>query len=267
MMTAAHATAVVVDLGDGSLGILTDRDLRTRVVARRPRRRRRRFGGDVRARLHVRARPARRRRPARDARPRLPPLPGRVGDRDDPRRDRGPRPGRRRRRAPRSTCAGGSRGAQTVDELVAAAPRAAPDGDRAARRPRRRDQHRRPSTRSSSTRSRAALLELDGRATPASRASTFAWLALGSQARREALPSSDIDSAIVWFGDADEDDGPNRALHAIGPPWSSATRGAAGCDADEHGATRVRSAVRALASSPGSAPRAAGSTTRRRRRR
>jgi CBS domain-containing protein len=32
----------------------------------------------------------------------------------------------------------------------------------------------------------------------------FAWLALGSQARREALPSSDVDSAIVWF---DTDDG------------------------------------------------------------
>jgi CBS domain-containing protein len=27
----------------------------------------------------------------------------------------------------------------------------------------------------------------------------FAWLALGSQARREPLPSSDVDSAIVWF--------------------------------------------------------------------
>jgi CBS domain-containing protein len=27
----------------------------------------------------------------------------------------------------------------------------------------------------------------------------FAWLALGSQARREALPSSDVDSAMVWF--------------------------------------------------------------------
>jgi CBS domain-containing protein len=27
----------------------------------------------------------------------------------------------------------------------------------------------------------------------------FAWLALGSQARREVLPSSDTDSAIVWF--------------------------------------------------------------------
>ncbi|MGZ4166936.1 MAG: putative nucleotidyltransferase substrate binding domain-containing protein [Solirubrobacteraceae bacterium] len=32
----------------------------------------------------------------------------------------------------------------------------------------------------------------------------FAWLALGSQARREALPSSDVDSAIVWFGRAGE---------------------------------------------------------------
>ncbi len=36
----------------------------------------------------------------------------------------------------------------------------------------------------------------------------FAWLALGSQARREALPSSDIDSAIVWFDDA-ADAGPD----------------------------------------------------------
>ncbi len=29
--------------------------------------------------------------------------------------------------------------------------------------------------------------------------SRYAWLALGSQARREALPSSDLDSAIAWF--------------------------------------------------------------------
>jgi CBS domain-containing protein len=34
----------------------------------------------------------------------------------------------------------------------------------------------------------------------------YAWLALGSQARREALPSSDVDSAVVWFGDDDEQD-------------------------------------------------------------
>ncbi len=43
----------------------------------------------------------------------------------------------------------------------------------------------------------------------------FAWLALGSQARREAMPSSDVDSAIVWFG-ADADDQVRSRLHALG---------------------------------------------------
>ena len=34
----------------------------------------------------------------------------------------------------------------------------------------------------------------------------FAWMSLGSQARREALPSSDLDSAMVWIeGDDDEE--------------------------------------------------------------
>ncbi len=32
-MTAAHVTSAVVEVGDGSLGILTDHDLRTRVIA------------------------------------------------------------------------------------------------------------------------------------------------------------------------------------------------------------------------------------------
>ena len=46
------------------------------------------------------------------------------------------------------------------------------------------------------------VLELEvGAAQPVG---SFAWLALGSQARREMVPSSDIDSAVVWFGDADE---------------------------------------------------------------
>ncbi len=36
----------------------------------------------------------------------------------------------------------------------------------------------------------------------------FVWLALGSQARREAMPSSDLDSAIAWFGH-DQDDEPS----------------------------------------------------------
>ena len=33
----------------------------------------------------------------------------------------------------------------------------------------------------------------------------FSWLTLGSQARREAVPGSDLDSAIVWFADGDDD--------------------------------------------------------------
>ena len=32
-MADAAATSVVIDLGDGTLGIMTDRDLRSRVVA------------------------------------------------------------------------------------------------------------------------------------------------------------------------------------------------------------------------------------------
>jgi CBS domain-containing protein len=41
---------------------------------------------------------------------------------------------------------------------------------------------------------------------------SFAWLALGSQARREAVPSSDVDSAIVWFGE--QSAGVEAYLHA-----------------------------------------------------
>jgi CBS domain-containing protein len=42
----------------------------------------------------------------------------------------------------------------------------------------------------------------------------FAWLALGSQARREAMPSSDVDSAIVWFGEVAQEQ-IRPYLHAV----------------------------------------------------
>jgi CBS domain-containing protein len=63
----------------------------------------------------------------------------------------------------------------------------------------------------------------------------FAWLALGSQARREALPSSDVDSAIVWFGEVSEDEVRPR-LHAIA---TTVVEGLAACglQADVHGAS------------------------------
>jgi CBS domain-containing protein len=63
----------------------------------------------------------------------------------------------------------------------------------------------------------------------------FAWLALGSQARREAVPSSDIDSAIVWYGDADERS-IRPLLHDLGTRVVAGMR-ACGLRADDHGAT------------------------------
>jgi CBS domain-containing protein len=46
-------------------------------------------------------------------------------------------------------------------------------------------------------------------------APSFAWLALGSQARREAVPGSDVDSAIVWF-DGASDERARPYLQSIG---------------------------------------------------
>jgi len=44
----------------------------------------------------------------------------------------------------------------------------------------------------------------------------FTWLTLGSQARREAVPSSDLDSAIVWFdGDGTDPAAVRRYLGAV----------------------------------------------------
>ena len=42
----------------------------------------------------------------------------------------------------------------------------------------------------------------------------FAWLALGSHARREPMPSSDIDSALAWIGD-DEDPADARVRRKV----------------------------------------------------
>jgi len=43
----------------------------------------------------------------------------------------------------------------------------------------------------------------------------FAWLAMGSQARREAMPSSDVDSAIVWFPEDADGDGRDAGGDAV----------------------------------------------------
>jgi CBS domain-containing protein len=79
------------------------------------------------------------------------------------------------------------------------------------------------------------LLEFAVVAEPEASGFEFAWLALGSQARREALPGSDVDSAIVWF-DAPGDEAVHSRLCAIGATVVSWLE-ASGLRADEHGAT------------------------------
>jgi CBS domain-containing protein len=75
----------------------------------------------------------------------------------------------------------------------------------------------------------------------------FAWLALGSQARREAAPSSDIDSAIVWFGDTEEEQ-IRPYLHGLGQRVAAGLE-RCGFRSDEHGATAADQLfVRSLAS-------------------
>lgn len=75
----------------------------------------------------------------------------------------------------------------------------------------------------------------------------FAWLGLGSQARREALPSSDVDSAIVWFGDVPEEE-IRPYLHEIGKSVAAGLE-RCGFRIDEHGATASNLLfVRSLAS-------------------
>ena len=86
----------------------------------------------------------------------------------------------------------------------------------------------------------------------------FAWLALGSQARREALPSSDMDSAIVWFGASDVDD----VKLAVARGDENRGRAARGLRPARRRPTAPLRRIRDSSgrSAPGSAPRAAGST-------
>jgi CBS domain-containing protein len=75
----------------------------------------------------------------------------------------------------------------------------------------------------------------------------FAWLALGSQARREALPSSDVDSAVVWFGEDQSEIVRDRLLQITRAVVAVLAR--CGLPTDEHGASASDSAfVRSVAS-------------------
>ena len=196
-MTAERATCAVVRVGDGSLGILTDRDLRTRVVASG-------LGGDAPVSAAMSA-------PAYTC------APDRLGgDVLLEMLDRG------FRHLPVVTGTGKLLGvvedldlvaahtrssfflreriaaAQTAEELVSASHELHPmviamhDARVAAT-----NVIAVYSVVADTLTRRLLQLAVARLGTPGA---SFAWLALGSQARREALPGSDIDSALVWFG-------------------------------------------------------------------
>ena len=79
---------------------------------------------------------------------------------------------------------------------------------------------------------RAIELEI---ATSAAPPEGFSWLALGSQARREAVPGSDLDSAIAWYGEVGEQEIRPR-LHALAESVTTHL-GGWGLPIDSHGAT------------------------------
>ncbi|HEX5617358.1 MAG TPA: putative nucleotidyltransferase substrate binding domain-containing protein [Solirubrobacteraceae bacterium] len=70
------------------------------------------------------------------------------------------------------------------------------------------------------------LLELAGGAAP-----ELAWIALGSHGRREAMPGSDLDSAVAWAGDDDQAD----AVRAVATEVVAGLE-ACGIHSDSHGA-------------------------------
>ncbi len=232
LMTAAHVTAAIVDLGDGSLGILTDTDLRARVVANG-------LTGDTPVSAAMSA-------PAYTCPPdRL------GGDVLLDMLDRG------FRHFPVVSATGTIMGVIEEMDLVAAQTRSSfylrrriaraqtvaelVDASRELRPTviAMHDAHVAPANIAAVysvvvdalTR---RLLELSV-AESAEVGVEFAWLALGSQARREALPSSDVDSAIVWFG-APGDERVKSRLHAIGSTVVLRLQ-ECGLRADEHGAT------------------------------
>ncbi len=85
----------------------------------------------------------------------------------------------------------------------------------------------------------------------------FTWYALGSLARREAVPSSDVDSALAWEGD---EPGTAEYVHGVARAVAEGLR-ACGVPSDQHGASAAsplfarslaswRRAARSLADDP-----------------
>lgn len=232
LMAAAPATSVVVELGGGSLGILTDRDLRTRVVAAG-------LSGDQPVSAAMSA-------PAYTCGPERP-----GGEVLLEMLDRG------FRHFPVVSASGRILGVVEDTDIVAAQARSSFFLRQAIARAEGFDELVRaartlcPMVIAMHDAGLAAanicavyavvvdaltrrLLEL-AIVEAGDPGSDFAWLALGSQARREAMPSSDVDSAIVWFGDAPQDE-IRPYLHGVATRVVAGLK-ACGLQPDTHSAT------------------------------
>ena len=233
LMTAAHATCVVIDLGDGSLGILTDRDLRTRVVACG-------LAGDTPVSAAM-------------STPAYTCPPDRLGgDVLLDMLDRG------FRHYPVVSATGTILGVIEEIDLVAAQTRSSFYLRRRIARAQTLDE-----LIDASRELRPTVIAMHDAHVGAANVSAvysvvvdaltrrllelsvlesgelgveFAWLALGSQARREAVPSSDVDSAIVWFGASGDDAAVKSGLNALAKTVVARLE-ACSLHADEHGAT------------------------------
>ena len=206
-MTDQGASAVLVPLAD-SFGIVTDRDLRRRVIAAWPQPGRAGLGDHDRARLHRDRRPARRRRPARHARAQRAPHSGAVaagqvlGVVDDG--DLVAAEARKPLLLRRAIAL-----ADSPAELAAAVAGLNP-AIIALHDARVTAEHLtavRSVVLDALTRRLAELAVRDACPPPV----PFTWFALGSLARREAVPSSDVDSALAW-----EDAGNGHSAEAAG---------------------------------------------------
>ena len=161
------------------------------------------------------------------------------------------RPRRRRRRAPRSICAGGSPEPRPSTSSIDAARELAPDGGRDARRPCRGRERRRPlfGGRRCADAPRCSRWRSPKPATSASSSRGSRWAARRG-ARRCRAPTSTARSS----GSArPSDEHVKPQLHAIGSTVVARLE-ACGLRADEHGATRLRSSASSARSIPGSAP-------------
>ena len=258
-MAEAQATSVVIDLGDGGLGILTDRDLRARVVA---------AGRDTSDPVST----------AMSAPAYTVPADVSGGEALLDMLDRGIR------HLPVLSPTGRVLGVVEDADLMAVVTRSSFQLRAALARAATVEQ-----VAAAAARLRPAVIELHAARVPAAEVSAiqsvvvdavvrrlldlaeeagdvppvpFAWFALGSVARREAVPSSDVDSALIWF---DDEGAPAEALRRSPGGWSTASRPAGSRP------TRTARSPRGRCSPapwpPGARRRGAGWSSPRRRRR